>query len=405
MSSLLQHALGWAALHALWQGTLIGAALWLHNRQATSPYARYRAAGGALALCFVAFAVTAFLYVQPAIDATSVSETNPLRPIMQRALFTTPDVLRWAGVAWLLGAAFVAIRFIVGWFFARHAYVRRAVPADVSWQQRVERIARAQRIAPPRVLQSPVIDSPAVFGARSPVLVLPTSGIDQLDDAQIDGIILHELTHIQRHDGAANLLQTLVDVVLFFHPAVRYMSRLVRLEREHICDACAVDACGNPRSYIGALLALEETRCYAASVVMSARSRGLVERVRTLVRPPTPSRLPSAVLQGAAGVTLAVAAACTVAVPPMLKAVGEQVAAALHYTVSASDPAGNFTLSIERGKAVNATIAGAAVARDRIVQNGDSVYILGRRGELALAVRVRPTGGISWAPRSQLSSL
>jgi hypothetical protein len=73
----------------------------------------------------------------------------------------------------------------------------------------------------------------------------------------------------------------------------------------------------------------------------------------------------------------------------------------MHYTVKASDPGGSFTLQIDRGRAVHATVDGAAVAPGRIQQRSDSIFIYNPRGKRELALRVDPRGGISWYPRSQ----
>ena len=71
-------------------------------------------------------------------------------------------------------------------------------------------------------------------------------------------VLAHELAHIRRHDFLVNLLQTVVETLLFYHPAVWWMSRRVRVEREHCCDDLAVAVCGEPARYARALARLEE---------------------------------------------------------------------------------------------------------------------------------------------------
>jgi len=49
-----------------------------------------------------------------------------------------------------------------------------------------------------------------------------------------------------------NLLQTMVETLLFYHPAVWWLSRRVRIEREHCCDDLAAAVCGSRIEYAAA---------------------------------------------------------------------------------------------------------------------------------------------------------
>ena len=96
-------------------------------------------------------------------------------------------------------------------------------------------------------------------------------------------ILAHELAHVSRHDFLANLLQTLVETLFFYHPAVWWLSHRIRVERENCCDDLAVAALGNRVEYGRALLALEELRGTTTVLALGVRSGPLLDRVRRLL--------------------------------------------------------------------------------------------------------------------------
>ena len=89
-----------------------------------------------------------------------------------------------------------------------------------------------------------------------PVILLPVAAVAALTPAQVEAILAHELAHIRRHDFLINLLQTLGETALFYHPAVWWISSRIRTEREHCCDDVAVSVCGDAREYAAALTEL-----------------------------------------------------------------------------------------------------------------------------------------------------
>jgi HEAT repeat protein len=137
------------------------------------------------------------------------------------------------------------------------------------------------------VLESTAVRVPAVIGALRPVLLVPASALTGLTPQQLEVLLAHELAHIRRHDYLVNLVQSVVETILFYHPAVWWVSGRVRAEREHCCDDLAVALCGDRNLYVGALVGLEELR--GAPVLAAAASGGsLLERVRRLVAPDLP---------------------------------------------------------------------------------------------------------------------
>jgi hypothetical protein len=113
-------------------------------------------------------------------------------------------------------------------------------------------------------------------------VLVTTQAITGLSPQQLQAIIAHELAHIRRYDAFVNLFQVAAEMLLFYHPAVWWVSRRIRIEREVCCDHEALAACGEPVSYARALTMMEEWR--AAPPMLMAANRGpLAERVFRLL--------------------------------------------------------------------------------------------------------------------------
>jgi hypothetical protein len=126
------------------------------------------------------------------------------------------------------------------------------------------------------------LDAPAVIGWFKPVVLLPLSALTGLSEAQLRTVIAHELTHIRRFDAFFNLFQVAAETLLFYHPAVWWLNKRVRAERENCCDDAALALCGNPADYARALALMEERRV-APSFAMAANRGPLASRVARLL--------------------------------------------------------------------------------------------------------------------------
>ena len=111
-----------------------------------------------------------------------------------------------------------------------------------------------------RFAHSDSVDAPAVVGWFRPVVLIPLSAMSGLSVEQLDAIIAHELAHIRRYDALVNLFQIAVETILFYHPAVWWVNRVIRVERENCCDDIAVAVCGNASEYARALAMMPGNR-------------------------------------------------------------------------------------------------------------------------------------------------
>ncbi len=124
---------------------------------------------------------------------------------------------------------------------------------------------------------------PMVAGYLRPVILLPVSLIVSIPVSQLETILVHELAHVRRHDFIVNLLQVLIETLFFYHPAIWWLSRRIRIEREHCCDDLVVSLFGSGIEYGRALLAVEELRGRRAALALGATDGTLLARVRRIV--------------------------------------------------------------------------------------------------------------------------
>jgi hypothetical protein len=180
---------------------------------------------------------------------------------------------------WLLGVALFSLRSAGGFLLLERERRRHSTSVN----DRLLEICKAlqRRIGLERTIrfcQCQWLQAPAVIGWFRPVVLLPVTALTGLSEEQLRSIIAHELAHIQRFDAFVNAFQVAVETLLFYHPAVWWLNRRIRTEREHCCDDTAVALCGNAVEYARALTLMEEWR--SAPVLAMAANRGpLSERV------------------------------------------------------------------------------------------------------------------------------
>jgi TonB family protein len=140
---------------------------------------------------------------------------------------------------------------------------------------------------PVRLGLSTRVDSLLVMGWLKPVVLVPAGAFLALSPEALEALLAHELAHIRRGDFLANIIQTLAESLLFYHPAVWWLSRRIRQEREHCCDDAAVLACGDPILYASALAGLEELRTqprYILDLAPAASGGRLMSRIERLLQ-------------------------------------------------------------------------------------------------------------------------
>ena len=266
----------------LWEGAAVVAIAYLVNqcvprRNATTRYAVWFAT----LLALVAVPVFTVLSnagtllltaVQPHAatgEHTWTISLFPAQPLVHGAAgFFTP-ALRWILAVWLLGAGACLARR--GASLARIARIRKAaIPSQTAGD----------------VLISADVAIPIAVGFRNPAIIIPKHLFETLPAADLDRIIAHERAHIRRHDVSGNLVQRLVEAILFFNPWVHVAGRNLALEREAACDDWAIRKTGDPGEYAAFLATLARCVCQARAPLATPSALGsrheLVERIERL---------------------------------------------------------------------------------------------------------------------------
>jgi uncharacterized protein (TIGR03435 family) len=302
--------LGWTLVHFLWQGLSI-AVLYAAARRgvahASSPHTRYLLACAALAAMMAAPLATWGLMrpsdaspdaayrirsTPPAPSAAGIDSTATLPASVRATVSCMRPVqfLPWVVMVWLAGAMVFWVRLAGGWVVAarmRSVLVRRAPP---EWQEILRNLgARIGLSRPVRLLVSALVQVPTVVGCLRPVVLVPVGALAGLPAEHLEALLLHELAHIRRHDYLFNILQSVAEALLFYHPAVWWVSGHIRTERELCCDDVAVSVSGDSLTVARALAQLESYRPAHLSAAVAANGGSLSGRIARLLGQPRPA--------------------------------------------------------------------------------------------------------------------
>lgn len=311
LSSPVADALGWTLLHAVWQGfaLVLPTAVILHLLRSRSSAFRYRIGVSTLMIQVVLSAATFVWYYQPVADHSPLSPATTVRYAMAIRWETVAQTIPWHQqmqlflenhlsqfvLIYLIGVGLFGLRLAGGWLYLQRLTQTANKPTNAIWMQLTDRLRSALMIrGVVQVRESARIAMPMVVGVLKPVLLLPIGLITNLTTREIEAVLAHELAHIKRHDYAVNLLQSVVEVLYFFHPALWWLSARVREEREHCCDDLAVAACGGDgRILAQALARVEELRLThmeqtpTLAMAFASKRQHLLHRVRRMLGVPT----------------------------------------------------------------------------------------------------------------------
>lgn len=233
-----------ALMESAWQGVAIAALLFVMLRvlPRDRPRMRYAAALGALVAMLGGF-VMAF------VDGARAPVAG-VRPVAAGAA--------WPAWLWMAGVVGIGLYRAAGWVLLRHRVRRCTAPALELWEELVSGLrARMGVSRNVSVLRADWLQSPAVYGAWKPVILVPAAAVAGLPVNQLEAILAHELAHVMRWDFAVNMVQGMVETLLFHHPAAWWIGEQMRRERECCCDQMAAAAIGDRGTVARALVALE----------------------------------------------------------------------------------------------------------------------------------------------------
>jgi beta-lactamase regulating signal transducer with metallopeptidase domain len=320
-------ALGWTLLHFCWQGTAVAVIFAMVDRitSHTASRIRYTVALATFMLMPIVVIGTFTEELRVATQASSPAHVSglataplanqvvegteqlianlhlsdapkstlhqlPLASSLEEStnwiIMSADRILPWVDALWLAGVLFLVIRSLGGWLHlgAVRRRAQRMIPQEV--EQAFLRLCEQIEVGRKVVLRaSDEVISPLAMGVWRATVILPISAVLSMPRQELEAVIAHELGHIRRLDYMWNLLQTAVESILFFHPAVWWLSRTVRERREICCDEIAVRSCSDAAVYARALLRLEEQRTVKLRLAMALGGCGgsLLGRVRKVL--------------------------------------------------------------------------------------------------------------------------
>jgi bla regulator protein BlaR1 len=307
ISDQLVGALCNTLVHSLWQGILLAAiaGLIVIGTRKSSSALRYNLLISALLLFAITVSAT---FVGQYLKGGAVAAAQPITykvgSVNEKATADlTPQPAPPAGFVTRVGAYLQDHRntIVMVWFliicarslqlgvglYGTYRLKRvRVLTVQGRWSERMRQLAHAlgitQSIA---LLESGLARTPMVIGHLKPVILVPVGLLTALSPQEVEAILIHELAHIKRRDYLVNMLQSVMEILFFFNPAVLWISKLIKTERENCCDDLAVAQDQNKANYIRALVSCEEYKSSVPPFAMAfpGGKNTLLHRVKRMV--------------------------------------------------------------------------------------------------------------------------
>lgn len=298
------HAICWTLIHSVWIGLIASvlAGIIIATTRKSSPLLRYRLLCSVLILFVIATAVTLNNELEPQAVKTSAQTGSDTILVSQPsgAELTVPETSmignlinflnresQWIFAVWLICFALKSAQLISNMFYIRRVRHHKTHPIAEEWKIKVENLSIQlgirRKVA---LLQSELVKVPVTIGFLKPVILLPVGMVFQLATGQVDTILLHELAHIYRRDYLVNILQSIVEAIFFFNPAILWISALIREEREACCDDIVLENVTQKGNYLEALMAFQEHNSVPSgglALALSLRKPQLMNRLRRMV--------------------------------------------------------------------------------------------------------------------------
>lgn len=289
------HAVGATLFHSLWLGVILSfiVAIILFSTRKTSAALRYNLLTASLSLFVLTISIL-FYNALGALDSLS-SETQVISAEIKNGvqanrseMISSPDFVTGFNQIMVIWNAYAA-QIVIVWFFIiciksaqllvglngiSHLKHNKVYAAGRKWDEKIsqlsDRLGISQKV---NILQSGMAQVPMVVGHFKPLVLIPLGLLNGLSDSEVEAILCHELAHIKRRDYLVNLMQSFIEIVFFFNPAVLWISKLIREERENCCDDLAVSQMADKRSYVKALITCQEFQLNAPSLAMAVTGK------------------------------------------------------------------------------------------------------------------------------------
>ncbi len=299
------HALGATLFHSLWLGVILAllAGLVMFTTRKASAAMRYNL----LTICLALFVVTIFFTFykelqkpvgsiagQVAINLPGGATNEPVIANVQHDMYSGLNKILslWNAYAyqivliWFLIICGKSIQLMVGLNGVYHLRKHKTYAAGKQWDEKLtmlaEKLGLSQSV---KIMQSGIAQAPMVVGHFKPLILIPLGLLNGLSNVEVEAILSHELAHIKRKDYLVNLLQSFIEIVFFFNPAVLWVSQLIKTEREHCCDDLAIACVSERKNYVQALIVCQEfkQRAPAYAMAITGKKGSLLHRASRML--------------------------------------------------------------------------------------------------------------------------
>ena len=294
----LNYALGWTVVHSLWQALIIsiltGVALIILQKKASQ--FRHVLANIGLWSVLLAAIVTFFMYydvsktasdlvlVPDNLEVTVSPDFTPENNALTENISNENNAgFSWEGMRnycnrnmyfivslWFMGVVVFLLRILGSISYVYYLRNRLNFPTEEYWQDVLNSMREKTNVTKYiDLVESALVRSPIVIGHLKPMILFPIGAINRLNTNEVEAILAHELAHVMRHDYFFNILQSVIEALFYFHPAVWWLSSQIRTERENCCDDIAISLCGNAVTYAKSLVSVQEMAYFAPQMAMA----------------------------------------------------------------------------------------------------------------------------------------
>ncbi len=214
-----------------------------------------------------------------------IPQANELNITIEDSEF---NYLPWLVLGYLGGIIFLSFRLLIGIIYLRKYKFQGIVKISAELEELFFKTLKKIRIRREvRILESVLTQVPFILGYFKPVVIVPVGIFTHLPYNQVEAIIAHELAHIKRNDFLVNIVQSIIELLFFYHPAIYLISRHIRDERENSCDDIALQFVDDNKQYIEALASMESLRLTVSypAVAFVKKKSNLLERVKRILKP------------------------------------------------------------------------------------------------------------------------
>ena len=307
-TSILINALGQAIFESVGQALLIYVALQVLVQLIPGITAKYKYEAnylGLVVICcwFMANLLKIYLHnlvlanvAMPISGGGLILADKSVPTLLQQVDAFVTQYAKYIAGLYMIGLILQAIKLTGGFVHIHHIRKQKNLQTDTSWTNKAQQICRDLKIIKAVSLYfSEHVSIPLTIGYLKPIIIFPLGLINNLDSNQVEAILMHELSHIKRHDYLLNILQCVMETILCFNPFAWLISKTIRLEREHCCDDMVIEADYNNFTYSKALLVIaqQNTQHYALAMASAGNKKyPLLNRIKRLNTMETKDSLP-----------------------------------------------------------------------------------------------------------------